>query len=521
MRLSGLTDRWDLIVIGGGITGAGVLLAAARSGLAVLLLERHDFAWGTSSRSSKLVHGGLRYLRQGRFLLTRTAVLEREQMLAQAPGLVEPIDFLVPIYSGRRPGRAALGAGLNLYDLIAGRRDHRFLAPGTLINILPGLRPDGLAGAYRFSDAQTDDARLVLRVLDTAQAHGAVALNYTAASSLHRDRRGRIAAVTARDIETGATRQLATRAVINATGAWAEQLHRSPDAQRHLRPLRGSHLVLPARRLPLAGAVSFWHPDDDRGVFVLPWNDAVLVGTTDLDHDQDLDAEPYTTPVEIDYLLAAVNYVFPQLRIGPADIVSTQAGVRPVVSHDDRPPSDESREHVVWAADGLVTVTGGKLTTFRRLAADALAAVSPWLPKVPHRNPQRPLFDPFPEDTAPDPRLDPASRRRLAGRYGGAWVDIVRRAEPSALTLIPGTSVLWAELVHAAGREAVRHLTDLLLRRVRIGMTLPEAAREHLPRIRQLCQPVLGWNDARWQTEENAYIEFWERYCRVKQKNDQ
>ena len=517
MRLSDLPDRWDLIIVGGGITGAGVLLAAARSGLAVLLLERHDFAWGTSSRSSKLVHGGLRYLQQGRFMLTRAAVLEREQMLAQAPGLVEPLDFLVPIYSGQRPGRAALSVGLNLYDLIAGRRGHRFLDSADLLETVPGLRPEDLTGAYRFADAQTDDARLVLRVLQTAQAHGGVALNYTAASSLHRDRRGRIAAVTARDTETGATRHLSAQAVINATGTWAEQLHRSPTAGRHLRPLRGSHLVLPADRLPLSAAVSFWHPSDDRGVFVLPWQDAILVGTTDLDHDQDLDLEPRTTPAEVDYLLEAANYIFPQVRIGPSDIISTQAGVRPVVSHDDRPPSDESREHVVWAADGLVTVTGGKLTTFRRLAADALSAAAPWLPRKPDLNPQRPLFGPVPPRSDPDPRLDAALRHRLAGRYGRAWSEIVEAADAPALTPIPGTSVLWAELIHAAGREAVRHLTDLLLRRVRIGMTLPEAARKHLPRIRQLCQPVLGWNDARWQTEENAYLEFWERYCQVKQ----
>ena len=519
--LADLPERWDLIILGGGITGAGILLEAVRRGLKTLLLEGRDFAWGTSSRSSKLVHGGLRYLRQGRLGLTRASVVEREHLLDQAPGLVEPLDFLVPLFKGRKPGRTAMRAGLKIYDLIAGRRTHRFLDAPAARRSVSWMRREGLTGAYRFQDAQTDDARLVLRIVQEARDGGGAALNYTAAIALQRDRRGRMAGVAAQDIETGATRLFLAPVLINATGVWAERLHRRSTDVPHLRPLRGSHLVLPAARLPLNLAVSFWHPGDDRGVFVLPWHDAVLVGTTDLDHDQDLDQEPRTSRAEIEYLLAAVNHIAPEADIGPADIICTQAGVRPVVAgHKDRSPSDESREHAVWTDQGLITVTGGKLTTFRRLAFDALEAAAPWLPATRAPDRQRPVFDPVPQTDAAREALDPAAYRRLSGRHGRHCEQIVARAPIPTLTAIPGTSILWAELVHAAANEAVRHLTDLLLRRVRLGLIRPAAGRDDLPQIRRLCQPVLGWDDTRWEAEARAYLELWERCGKVASQPD-
>ena len=514
--LADMPQRWDLIVLGGGITGAGILLEAVRRGLKTLLLEARDFAWGTSSRSSKLVHGGLRYLRQGRLGLTRAAVTEREHLLRQAPGLVEPLDFIVPLFKGRKPSRTAMRAGLKIYDLIAGRNTHSFLETGAARQTVPWMRADALTGAYRFQDAQTDDARLVLRILQEARNHGGEALNYTAADGVQRDRRGKIAAVAARDSETGATRLFTTPAVINATGVWAERLQRPPAGGPRLRPLRGSHLVLPAARLPMNLAVSFWHPDDDRGVFVLPWQGTVLAGTTDLDHDQDLDQEPQATKAEVEYLLAAVNHIAPGAHIGTADIICTQAGVRPVVAgHRKRSASDESREHAVWIDNGLVTVTGGKLTTFRRLALDALEAAAPWLPAARTPDRHRPAFDPVPECQAALETLGPAACRRLTGRYGRHCARIAARSDTAMLKPIAGTSILWAELVHAAAGEAVRHLSDLLLRRVRLGLILPEAGRDLLPRIRRLCQPVLGWNNARWEAEERAYLESWESCAKV------
>jgi glycerol-3-phosphate dehydrogenase len=514
MKLSDLPEHWDLIVIGGGITGAAVLLESARRGFRTLLLEGRDYAWGTSSRSSKLVHGGLRYLRQGRFDLTRTSVRAREALRARLPGLVDPLTFFVPLYRGRPPGRTSLRIGLNIYDLIAGRRTHRYLRRAEFIDAFPTLRTDALLGAYRFEDAQTDDARLVMRLIQAAGAFGGTALNYTRVETVERDRTGRIVAVAARDREAGAERVLGAGAVINATGVLAGQFGPLPRARLHMRPLRGTHLVIPARTLPLMGAVSFAHPEDDRGVFALPWEKAVLVGTTDLDHRQDLDAEPRADRAEIAYLLTAINHLAPGRDIGGGDLLSIQTGVRPVVGRGDRPPSDESREHVVWADNGLVTVTGGKLTTFRRLARDALAAAAPWLPQASRRHSVWTALAPGRIDAGEAPEVDPATLQRLAGRYGPAAVDLIAGAATADLAPVASTPTLWAELAHAARSEQVRHLTDLMLRRVRLGLLLPEGGRKFLPRVRRLCQPALQWDDARWQAEEAAYLAYWRQYCR-------
>jgi len=514
MKLSDLPEHWDLIVIGGGITGAAVLLEAARRGVRTLLLEGRDFAWGTSSRSSKLVHGGLRYLRQGRLALTRTAVRARETLLARVPGLVDPLPFFVPLYRGRPPGRTALRIGLNIYDLIAGRRTHRYLSRAAFIDTFPGLGTDALLGAYRFEDAQTDDARLVLRLIQAAGTFGGLALNYSRVETVARHHTGRVATLKVRDREVGIEREFRAGAVINATGVLAGQFGPLPRAKWHLRPLRGSHLVIPARILPLSAAVSFAHPEDHRGVFALPWEKAVLVGTTDLDHRQDLDSEPRANRAEIAYLLAAINHLAPGSAIGVDDILSIQTGVRPVVGRGDRPPSDESRQHVVWADNGLVTVTGGKLTTFQRLARDALAAAAPWLPPASRRRSVWTALAPGHIDAEQAPGLDAPARRRLAGRYGAAALDMVENAAPADLSPVASTATLWAELAHGARREQVRHLTDLMLRRVRLGLLLPEGGRDALPDIRRLCQPLLGWDDARWQTEEAAYLAYWRRYCR-------
>ena len=292
MNIRDIPSHWDLVVIGGGITGAGIFREAARMGMRTLLVERMDYAWGTSSRSSKLVHGGLRYLKEGKILLTKASVEERERLLEEAPGLVEILGFLMPVYKDQSPGRAALSAGLTLYDMMARGHEHEFLEPQEFSMMLPHVKEQGLTGGFHFYDAQVDDARLVLRLINDAVASGAMALNYTEAAEILRDESGSVSGVIVRDTESGDMRELFTSAIINATGSWAESLHPSPDEKRHLRPLRGSHLVFPHWTLPVAQAVTLIHPEDQRPVFVIPWEGAVLVGTTDLDHDQDMLREP-------------------------------------------------------------------------------------------------------------------------------------------------------------------------------------------------------------------------------------
>ena len=506
-----LPDACDLLVIGGGVTGAGIFYEAARLGLKPALVERHDFAWGTSSRSSKLIHGGLRYLKEGHFLLTRDAVKERERLLNEAPGLVAPIAFLVPIYKGRSPGRWTLEAGLSIYDLLAQKRQHRFLEADALVAQVPFIDREALIGGYEFWDAQVDDARLVLRLIAEGQAAGGTALNYTTAVSVNRDVKGVVTGATLQDTETGETRSVNTSAVINATGCWAEALHPQIQKKKHLRPLRGSHLIFPKQVLPVRQAVSFVHPLDQRAIFVIPWEGVVLVGTTDLDHDEDLSLEPAITREEADYLIAGVRTLFPSLGISIRQCTSSLAGLRPVISSGgNRSPSEESREHDVWEEQGLVTIAGGKLTTYRRVALDALKVAQPYLPEMAKPSADTGGFD----GGGSPPRgiaIEAVTWQRLCGRYGRNARALVKKAGPEELKQIPGTYTLWAELPYTAKHESVRHLSDLLLRRVRIGLLLPEGGKAHLTRIGKLCRPALGWDLRRWHRETLTYVDHWHR----------
>ncbi|MBN2397272.1 MAG: glycerol-3-phosphate dehydrogenase/oxidase, partial [Deltaproteobacteria bacterium] len=421
MTLEQLRETWDLVVIGGGITGAGILREAARMGLATLLVERMDFAWGTSSRSTKLVHGGLRYLKEGHLLLTKESVEERERMLDEAPGLVEQIGFLMPVYRGASPGKWTLNIGLILYDLMARERQHRFYDAEDFSTLTPYLKRKDLAGGFRFFDAQVDDARLVIRLINEAVASGACALNYTAAREILRGDDGRVAGVVIEDTETHERKRLSTRAVINATGVWGEELHPSPERSRHLRPLRGSHLIFPPSVIPIDKAVALVHPSDGRPVFAIPWEGAVLVGTTDVDHREALDREPSITEEEVTYLLEAIQTFFPSLDVSAGRCMATFAGIRPVLSEGNLAPSEESRDYAVWKDRGLVTVTGGKLTTFRRMAWDTLKTAKEFLPPVPFAGRDDPVFAPVPDDVPKETfGLSPQTWRRLYGRYGTA-----------------------------------------------------------------------------------------------------
>jgi glycerol-3-phosphate dehydrogenase len=505
-----IKKNWDLVIIGGGITGAGILRETARMDLNVLLVEQQDFAWGTSSRSSKLVHGGLRYLKEGKIALTRDSIKERERLLKEGPGLVESLGFWVPVYKGRGPGKWTLEAGLSIYDVFAKKRQHKFYDVQEFVRLLPYIDQKGLSGAFHFFDAQVDDARLVLRLIFESIKSGGHALNYTLAEKIERNDRGEVTAVIIKDVETHETKELSTGAVINATGCWAEKLHQSPKKNLHLRPLRGSHMIFPARVLPVDQAVSFVHPSDKRAVFIFPWEGAVIVGTTDLDHKEDLSTEPVITEEEASYLMQGLHTTFPSLDISLDDCISTIAGVRPVLSEGKLEPSQESREHVVWVDKGLVTITGGKLTTFRTLAFDTLKAAKPFLPPVELPDANEPGFTKSSMSPQQDFGLSPETWNNLLGRYGEPANDLVREADSRDLKAIPGTRTLWAELPHVAKNENVRHLADLLLRRVRIGLLTPNGGREHLGRVRKLVAPVLPWDRKRWKREISDYLDQWE-----------
>jgi glycerol-3-phosphate dehydrogenase len=508
---SRLGESWDVIVIGGGITGAGILRESTRLGLRTCLVDRRDFGWGTSSRSSKLVHGGLRYLKEGMVRLTRASVHERKRLLAEGPGLIDPLGFLLATYEGDRPGRWTYSAGLSIYDLLALQWSHRHYSPEDFQMLAPHIVQEGLEGGFRYGDAQTDDARLVLRVIQEAVADGGVALNYVAAEQILRDD-GRVSGVRLWDEAAERAADVYAKVVINATGAWADELRQQVGAEPSIRPLRGSHLIFPAWRLPVAQAVSFLHPVDRRPVFIFPWEGITLVGTTDVDHDQPLDKEPRISPDEVAYLMAAVDAQFPSLHLKLEDVISTFSGVRPIISTGQADPSKESRDHVVWNEAGLLTVTGGKLTTFRLIALDALKGVRSRLPGLAELDDKVPVLNPVDVALPVENHLDEAMRHRLLGRYAADAPALVSAARPGELEPICDTQTLWAELRWAARAEAVIHLDDLILRRVRLGHLLPRGGESLLPEIRAICQPELGWDDARWEAEEAAYLDLW-RCC--------
>ena len=513
MGLNKLEDNWDLVVLGGGITGAGVFREATRMGLKVLLVEQKDFAWGASSRSSKMVHGGLRYLKQGKFLLTRDAIKQRDRLMVEGSGLVNPLRVAMPIYRKSGPGKWIMELGLFLYDLLAWKRQYKFFKSNLFKREVPSINQDDLQGGFEFFDAQTDDARLVLRLIYDSVSAGGTALNYTKAKEILRDEAGQVTGVLLEDSETGETRTVQAAKTINATGSWVEKLHPSPTKQ-HIRPLRGSHLIFPANKIPVDRCVGFVNPEDNRPVFVYPWEGAVLVGTTDLDHGEDLVNEPHVSGKEVKYIMRFLKTAFPESDIRVKDCIASISGIRPVLSSDDsEDPSKESREHVIWEKQGLVTVTGGKLTTFRTLAWDALKASMPEIVKKHESCRREPIF------SGGNGRFDSLENRgvseemwtRLYGRYGESAYQLVAQADQKDLTLIEGTNTLWAEIPYAAKYEQIHHLSDLLLRRVRIGLLIPEGGKKYMKRIRSMCAAALPWDAKRWDLEIKDYMALWKR----------
>ncbi|MFV1873512.1 MAG: glycerol-3-phosphate dehydrogenase/oxidase [Oleiphilus sp.] len=508
-------EQWDLVVVGGGITGAGIFREAAKLGLKVLLVEQRDFAWGTSSRSSKMVHGGLRYLGSGQFGLANDSVKERQRLMQELPGLVEPLPFIMGHYKGVFPGPWIFNKLLAIYDFMAGQRYRYFFNKGIRDYLVPGMNISNIKGATQFSDAVTDDARLVMRVIQAGERDKGLAINYLKAVEVLKAQ-DKIQGLVLEDLESAERIQVRAKVVINATGVWTDELRAMMGVEQVIRPLRGSHLVVPFWRLPIAFSVSFFHPEDKRPVFAFPWEGVTVIGTTDLDHQADSTKEASISEQEVSYLLAAVNQQFPEANIQQSDIRSTWSGVRPVVSKNtdesvnlDQPakPSDEKREHAVWDDKGLISVAGGKLTTYRLIAMDVLKKASPYLnlalPKKAKTSQFQSLAQVLKIDTMSLTALSSSAKRRLFGRHGENAQGIIGLIQetPALAEKVESTDTLWAELVWACQAEKVVHLDDLLLRRTRIALLLEHGAKACMPRIKQICQGTLLWDEAKWQAE--------------------
>jgi glycerol-3-phosphate dehydrogenase len=506
-----LDQLWDVIVIGGGITGAGIFNMAAQKGLKVVLLEAHDFAFGTSSRSSKLIHGGIRYLKNRQFDVVRESVRERERLITESDGLVDPLSFIFPAYEHNRQEAQVMRLGVIAYDLMAPKWDHDFLKTDTVRQALPALNPRELVGGVKYYDSRLDDSQLVLRVISDGIRFGGLAVNYAKVTGLCKSRSGRVEGVVVAD-QTGsltpATREIRGNVVINATGPWSDEIRQSVNGAPKLRRLRGSHLIFSREKLPIQAAVTMLHPRDNRALFAIPWEGRTMIGTTDLD-DSSKEDEARIDPLEYEYLMEAANYAFPDYPVTDADLISSFAGLRPVINTNAPTPSQESRAHKIWEEDGLVTVSGGKLTIFRVMAADTLNFCRDRLPgdlKFEHDAPC--FIHPKPKSK---PQVDAQDWQMMAGRLGEDVNAFFEAADPDQLQAIAPLPQFWAELAWAATNEAAVHLDDLLLRRVRVGLLLPKGGLDELERIQSLVQQPLGWSDETWRAEVERYQAIWQR----------
>jgi len=525
--LRALPGGFDLIVIGAGITGAGIALDAAQRGLDVLLVEQGDIASGTSSRSSKLVHGGLRYLKQLQFRITRQACRERDRMLQLAPHLVHPVRFLYPAYEGDRTPGWKVDLGLWMYDRLARQPDpHHRVSAGEVEVLAPGLLTEGLDRALVYRDAWCDDARLTLAVAATAAAFGAGILSRARVEESVRMPGGRIGGAVLRDLETGAAHRVAAGAVVNASGVWTDAVReRMGLTDKRLRPSRGTHIVLPTDRLPLEVAVAVPSPDDGRPVCFIPHPEGVLVGTTDIYHDGDLD-DPRPTAEEVAYLLRCIASVYPDDSPSERDVVAAFAGLRPILDTHADDPSEASREEAVWEENGMVSAAGGKLTTWRVMAEEAVDAAIRLLPEERARR-ASPCATEGTALAGLAPRgladvlhvrfgVEPGTARAMVRRLGAlAWSACEgARAARELRPVAPGADLTLAEVRTWIRRGAVLHLEDLLLRRVRLGMWDPEAAREAAPRLRRPFQEELGFSYREWRGELERFeeaLEAWDR----------
>jgi glycerol-3-phosphate dehydrogenase len=534
-------ERFDLVVIGGGITGAGVALDAASRGYSVAIVERDDWACGTSSRSSKMVHGGLRYLQNFDLGLVREALLERQLLVQLAPHLVYPTPFLVPTVGEDRRRSRVLGIGLNMYDVMAttrvgqGRRGrsareaaddywapdrHRTIPGEEAVELIPALERLAPRDAYLFYDCQTDDARLVLTVLGEAERFGAVALNRAEVTGLL-EKQGGAAGVTCVDVETGEAFEVAANNVVNATGVWAdrirpEEIHDEAEVPRIL-PSRGTHLTLAPEALDLSSAACIVPAGEERTIFALPWYGRALIGTTDRDFDGDI-AHPRPPEDDIDYLLDAVNSFF-GTGLSTGDVAGAYAGVRPLISTGDpRKSVDISRKAELYeTSSGLLTITGGKLTTWRRMAKLVVDRMVERDARVaPCRTAEIPLGmeagtgDLEPPDGLAEGDLPGGYRELLGFRYGHAArrvLAIAAERPELARPIVEGEPDLLAEAVIAARLEQARSVADVLLRRTRLGLLAAHRlrTRESVAPVAEALGSELGWDAERIRSEAEAW----------------
>lgn len=520
-------ETFDLVVVGGGITGCGVARDAALRGLKVALVEKLDFASGTSSKSSKLVHGGLRYLEQAEFKLVFESVSERKLLMSRARHLVRPQPFLVTHFKGDRRWLVTLDLGLWIYDalcLFGSYRNHRTFGRTRTLKLEPELRKAGLTGGILYYDCVTDDARLTLENAIDAQSLGAVVVNHLRAGKLLKDASGKVVGLTAHDDDpagSNAAVDIRARMVINATGPWSDEV-RAMNAERPiLTPTKGTHLVFDSMRLPVANALMMLSPRDGRAVFAIPWGlGRSVIGTTDTFFSGSPD-DVHADAADAEYLLEIGNHYFPDAKLTPDDILATWSGLRPLLKPDDAGvgASQVSREHMMFEAPGFLTIAGGKLTTYRRIAFEVVDRAMEQLgEKKPSTTQDRPL--PGSAGLETDEQLaglaapliaagiPEKAAQHLAATFGTRSAAVAARvtADPTcAEPLDPEIPYLTAQVDEAVEHEFARTLDDVLTRRIPLVLRGRDQGLQIAPKVAARLQAKLGWSDALTQAELARY----------------
>lgn len=520
---------FDLLVIGGGVTGTGIARDAALRGFDVALVEKEDLGAGTSSKSSKLVHGGLRYLEQAQFKLVFEGTNERALLLRRAPHLVRPMAFLMPAYKESKHGVVKLDIGLWIYDALSkfsSPKLHKAHKAPRILALEPGLRQEALKGGAIYYDCATDDARLTLENALDARALSAEIVTYAQVRSLLRAPDGRVTGARVEDREPdggGRTVQVRARVTVNATGPWSDEVRTLLGEAPLLRPTKGVHLVVDAARLAPRHALVMLARRDHRVMFAIPWGDRTVIGTTDTDYDGDLD-HVYADADDVAYLLETANHYFPSANLTPDDVLATWAGLRPLIA----PPSgvsesDVSREHQVIERPGFVTIAGGKLTTYRRMAAEVVDAAGAQLGKIPRcTTDARPL--PGAEGVDGEAGLeriaaelgeawrsagvDEAVARHLALTFGARAAKVAGRiaADPSAAARLEAdTPYLAAEVDEAVEVEMARTLSDVLGRRVPLLLRSRDQGLAAARGVAERMARLLDWDAPRVDEELARY----------------
>jgi glycerol-3-phosphate dehydrogenase len=494
-ELSG--QQFDLLVIGGGITGCGVARDAAMRGLKVALVERDDFASGTSGRSSRLVHGGIRYLEHGQLHLVYESIRERQTLLRIAPHLVRPLAFTWPVYRGARVGKLKLSAGLLAYYLLAGRRArrHSTLNVRETLEREPSLASKGLTGGAVYYDASTDDARLTVANAVAAQQHGATVVSHARVTGIVRDH-GKAVGATVNFRDSNETHEVRARVIVDATGVWNNGFTTDRSAMRH-RGSKGVHISVPRERIGNRDAITLISPIDGRVMFCLPAGPQAIIGTTDTWTDESPESVT-AAETDVDYLLRSANSYFPRAELQRGDVVSAWAGIRPLASGVASNPTGVSREHSnVTDGSGVVSVTGGKLTTYRSMSAEIVDRVQESLGKKLQR---------APTDSVELPGAERASE----------IARLQREDEKLSEPLVPGLPYTGAHLVYAVSKEMAQDLSDLLIRRMHLAFETRDHGVAVAARASDIVAPLLGWSDQTKSARVREYKQDVERMFAIR-----